>query len=197
VGIGQNNLVLGKHSGRAALKARLKDLGYELDRDNVEKLFQAFKRLADKKKEIFNEDLEALIADEILRIPLRWRLDYLNIVSGTVTVPTATVRLFDCEEMKQEFGSGNGPVDAVYNTIAKITGAKAKLLRFTISAVTGGLDAQGEVTVRLGENGLVVLGKGLDSDILVAAAKAYLNGLNRLEYLKTHGPRISAQESTL
>ena len=87
VGIGQNNLVLGKHSGRAALKARLGDMGYELDRDNVEKLFQAFKRLADKKKEVFNEDLEALIADEILRIPLRWRLDYMNIVSGTVTVP--------------------------------------------------------------------------------------------------------------
>ncbi len=197
VGIGQNSLVLGKHSGRAALKARLKDMSYELDRDNVEKLFQAFKRLADKKKEVFDEDLEALIADEILRIPLRWRLDYLNIVSGTVTVPTATVRIYDCEELKQEFGSGNGPVDAVYNTIAKITGAKAKLLRFTISAVTGGLDAQGEVTVRLGENGLVVLGKGLDSDILVAAAKAYLNGLNRLEYLKTHAPRLSAQERTL
>jgi len=197
VGIGQNNLVLGKHSGRAALKARLKDMGYELDRDNVEKLFQAFKRLADKKKEVFNEDLEALIADEILRIPLRWRLDYMNIVSGTVTVPTATVRLHDCEELKQDFGSGSGPVDAVYNTISKITGAKAKLLRFTISAITGGLDAQGEVTVRLGENGLVVLGKGSDSDILVAAAKAYINGLNRLEYLKTHGPRLSAQESSL
>lgn len=114
-----------------------------------------------------------------------------------MTVPTATVRIFDCEELKQEFGSGSGPVDAVYNTISKITGSKAKLLRFTISAITGGLDAQGEVTVRLGENGLVVLGKSSDSDILVAAAKAYINGLNRLEYLKTHGPRLSAQESSL
>jgi 2-isopropylmalate synthase len=197
VGLGQSSLVLGKHSGRAALKARLEEMGYRLKPESFEKLFEAFKRLADKKKDIFNEDLEAVIADEILRIPLRWRLDYLNIVSGTVTVPTATVRIYDCEELKQEFGSGSGPVDAVYNTIAKITGSKAELLRFTISALTGGLDAQGEVTVRLGEEGHVVLGKGADSDILVAAAKAFLNGLNRLEYLKTHAPLVSSENRTL
>ncbi|MCF8032177.1 MAG: 2-isopropylmalate synthase [Desulfarculaceae bacterium] len=197
VGLSQNSLVLGKHSGRAALGARLKEMGYKLSDASFEKLFEALKRLADKKKDIFNEDLEALIADEILRIPLRWRLDYMNIVSGTVTVPTATVRLYDCEELKQEFGSGSGPVDAVYNTIGKITGSSAELLRFTISAITGGLDAQGEVTVRLGEDGHVVLGKGSDPDILVAAAKAFINGLNRLEYLKTHAPVLKTEERTL
>ncbi len=197
VGLGTNSLVLGKHSGRAALGARLDEMGYKLKDADFQRLFEAFKVLADKKKEIFTEDLEALIADEILRIPLRWRLDYMNIVSGTVTVPTATVRLFDCEEIKQDFGSGAGPVDAVYNTIQKMTGTDAKLLRFTISAITGGMDAQGEVTVRLGEGDRVVLGKGLDPDILVAAAKAYLNGLNRLEYMKTHAPVVAKEERTL
>jgi 2-isopropylmalate synthase len=142
--------------------------------------------LADKKKEVFDEDLEALLADEILRIPLRWQLEYLNVVSGSVTVPTATVKIREGEAVHTDFGSGSGPVDAVYNTIAKITGTKAQLLRFGVASVTGGLDAQGEVTARLQEGPLVVLGKGADPDILVASAKAYLNGLNRLEYLKVH-----------
>jgi 2-isopropylmalate synthase len=186
VGITTSQLVLGKHSGRAGLKARLMEMGYDLENGDFERLFHAFKVLADKKKEVFNEDLEALIADEILRIPSRWRLDYLNIVSGTVTVPTATVRISDAGELKQDFGSGVGPVDAVYNTIAKITGSQARLLHFGIASISGGMDAQGEVTVRLGDQGTEVLGKGSDPDILVAAAKAYLNGLNRLEFMKTH-----------
>ncbi len=190
VGLGQSNLVLGKHSGRAGLKARLADMGYELSPEDFERLFQAFKVLADKKKEVFDEDLEALIADEILRIPLRWKLEYLNIVSGTVTVPTATVRIREGDKLHTGFGSGNGPVDAVYNTISQITGSKAKLLRFGIASVTGGVDAQGEVTARLQEGEHIVLGKGADADILVASAKAYLNGLNRLEYLKKHAPRL-------
>jgi 2-isopropylmalate synthase len=184
VGLGQSSLVLGKHSGRAGLKKRLQEMGYDLSPGDFDRLFAAFKVLADKKKEVFNEDLEALVADEILRIPHRWRLEYVNVVSGTVTVPTATVRIDDGYEVKQDFGSGVGPVDAVYNTIRKITGTDAKLLRFAISSVTGGLDAQGEVTVRLEENGHVVLGKGNDPDIMVASAKAYLHGLNRLDYLK-------------
>lgn len=117
-----------------------------------------------------------MIADEILRIPSRWRLEYLNIVSGTVTVPTAMVKISDNSQMQQDFGSGVGPVDAVYNTIAKITGSSAKLLRFGIASITGGLDAQGEVTVRLGEDRLEVLGKGSDSDILAAAQPAHQAG---------------------
>ncbi|MFC1834843.1 2-isopropylmalate synthase [Thermodesulfobacteriota bacterium] len=184
VGVSKSSLVLGKHSGRAGLKNRLEDMGYEIDGTDLDRLFDAFKVLADKKKEVFNEDLEALIADEILRIPIRWRLDYLNVVSGTVTVPTATVHLDDGYDVQQNFGSGVGPVDAVYNTIKKITGTDPKLLKFNIAAVTGGLDAQGEVTVLLEEDGHVVLGKGSDPDILVASAKAFLNGLNRLDYMK-------------
>jgi 2-isopropylmalate synthase len=189
IGLGQSALVLGKHSGRAGFKNVLQDLGYRLDDADFERLFKAFKVLADKKKEVFREDLEALIADEILRIPHRWRLKYLNIVSGTVTVPTATVIIDDGYEDRQEFGSGVGPVDAVYNTIKKLTGTNAQLLRFSIASVTGGLDAMGEVTVRLEENGYTVLGKASDPDILVASAKAYLNGLNRLDFVKTQQAR--------
>ncbi len=184
VGVSQSSLVLGKHSGRAGLKKRLEEMGYRLGEQDFERLFKAFKVLADKKKEVFNEDLEALIADEVLRIPHRWRLEYLNVSSGTVTVPTATVRIDDGYEVHQDFGSGVGPVDAVYNAIKKITKTQARLRRFAIASITGGLDAQGEVTVRLEEEGRVVLGKGADPDILVAAAKAYINGLNRLDYLK-------------
>ncbi len=185
VGVTTNNLVLGKHSGRAGLKKRLEQMGHNFSERDFERLFAAFKRLADKKKEVVTEDLEALIADEILRIPLRWKLEYVNVVSGTVTVPTATVRIDDGYEVHQDYGSGVGPVDAVYNAIRKITGTEAKLLRFTIASITGGLDAIGEVTVRLEENDSVVLGKGSDPDILVAAAKAYVNGINRLDYIKS------------
>jgi 2-isopropylmalate synthase len=195
VGIAKSSLVLGKHSGRAGLKRRLEEMGYQLDDPDLDRLFAAFKTLADKKKEVFNEDLEALVADEILRIPLRWRLDYLNVVSGTVTVPTATVRIDDGYEVRQDFGSGVGPVDAVYNTIKKITGTNPKLLRFSIASITGGMDALGEVTVRLEEDGHVVLGMAGDSDIMVAAARAFLNGLNRLDYMKKQKDRFLSTEA--
>lgn len=196
VGISQSSLNLGKHSGRAGLKQRLHEMGYELNGKDLDRLFAAFKVLADKKKEVFNEDLEALVADEILRIPVRWRLDYLNVGSGTVTVPTATVRIDDGYEIRQDFGSGVGPVDAVYNTIKKITGTDPNLVKFAIESVTGGLDAQGEVTVRLEENGHTVIGKGSDPDILVASAKAFLNGLNRLDFVKTQRQRATTPEDS-
>ena len=184
IGLGRASLILGKHSGRAALQARLKEMGQELAEKDFQRFFEAFKSLADKKKDIYNEDLEALIAEEILRLPVRWGLEYLNVVSGTMAVPTATVRITEGDKVYQEFGSGVGPVDAVYNTIAKITSSRAELLHFGIASVTGGLDAVGEVTVRLKEGENVVLGTGSDPDIMVAAAKAFINGLNRLEYLK-------------
>jgi len=196
VGISHSALILGKHSGRAGLKQRLHEMGYELDGRDLDRLFAAFKVLADKKKEVFNEDLEALVADEILRIPVRWRLDYLNVGSGTVTVPTATVRIDDGYEIKQDFGSGVGPVDAVYNTIKKITGTDPNLRKFAIESVTGGLDAQGEVTVHLEENGYTVIGKGSDPDIMVASAKAFLNGLNRLDFVKSQRQRATTPEDS-
>lgn len=193
VGAGRGALVLGKHSGRAGFKAKLEEMGHFLSEEDIDRLFSAFKALADKKKEIFAEDLEVLIADEIIQMPERWRLDYLNVNSGTVTVPTATVRLWEGDELRQGFGSGVGPVDALYNTIAQMTGSKASLLDFAMSSVSGGMDAQAEVMVRLSEENYLVAGKGADQDIMVASAKAYLNALNHLDHIKTLPRRIPAQ----
>ena len=184
VGLESNRLVLGKHSGRHAFRNRLLELGYDLSDGEINHLFKKFKELADKRKEVFDEDLEALVVEEILRIPDVFELDYLNVISGTVAVPTATVKLRVEDKKAQSAGFGVGPIDATFNTISKMTGTQSKLIRFSVNSISSGMDAQGEVTVRLQENGLVALGKGADADIITASAKAYINGLNRLEYLK-------------
>jgi 2-isopropylmalate synthase len=187
VGLDQNVLVLGKHSGRHAFQERLKELGYVLNPEDLKKVFERFKELADKKKEVVNEDIEALIADEILMIPDTYKLVYLSVISGNMAVPTATVQIEVNGEIIQKAGFGVGPIDATFNTINKIirTCTKVcKLLSFSVNAITGGMDAQGQVNVRIEQDGKVVLGKGSDSDIITASAKAYLNALNRLEYLR-------------
>lgn len=186
IGLAQSTLVMGKHSGRHAFKARLKELGYELSDENLNKAFERFKMLADQKKEVFDEDIEAIVADEVLRIeiPDRFKLDRLNVVSGTESTPTATLEMhIDGRQVKEE-GVGDGPVDAAYKIIAKMTKTKSKLLRYSVNAITGGTDAQGEVTVRLQEGNHIVLGQGAHTDIIVASAKAYINALNKLEYKK-------------
>ena len=184
VGISQSTLVLGKHSGRHAFRERIKTLGYELNEGHLNQAFQRFKEVADKKKQVFDEDLEAIIADEILRIPDLYKLVNLNVVSGSVIVPTATVQIEIAGKLYQEAGFGDGPVDAAYKTIAKITKTKSRLLKFSVNAITGGTDAQGEVMVILEEGGIRVTGQGAHTDIILAAAKAYVNGLNKLEYQK-------------
>jgi len=196
VGLSSNKLVMGKHSGRHAFRKKLEQLGYEFKEEEFNRLFKKFKELADKRKELLDEDIEALIGEEVLRSNEEYQLVYLNVVSGTVAVPTATVKLKVKGEEKQGAGFGVGPIDAAFNTISKLVGSKAKLLRFTVNAITGGMDAQGEVTVRLQENGLVALGKGADPDIITASAKAYVNGLNRLEYLKRN-PAFLAKDTVV
>jgi 2-isopropylmalate synthase len=185
VGIKKTDLVLGKHSGRHAFREKLKGMGYELDGAIVDQLFNRFKEVADKKKEVFDEDIEAIVADELVRVPQKYRLVYLNVSSGNTVRPTATVAIeIGSDTQMTKAGFGAGPVDATFNTLAEMTGTRSKLLHFGISSLTGGTDAQGEVTVRLAENGLVALGQGSDPDIIVASAKAYINGLNRLESMK-------------
>lgn len=186
VGLSASKLVLGKHSGRHALRSRLKELGYDLSDEELKLVFKNFKTLADKKKHIVDEDLEVIVTEGILRTADTFRLEYLHVTCGTTVYPTASVKLTINERPVQGAGYGNGPIDAAFNSIAKLTGTESELLRFSVSALTGGTDAQGEVTVRLSENGLVALGRGADPDIITASAKAYINGLNRLEYLKTH-----------
>ena len=196
IGLTRSRLVLGKHSGRHAFRQKLGELGYDLTKKELDGLFEKFKELADKRKEIVDEDIEVLVAEEIFRVPDTYELDYLNVVSGTVAVPTATVKLKIRGKEAQNAGFGVGPVDAAFNTIAKMTGTRSRLLRFSVNSVSGGMDAQGEVTVRLQENDLIALGKGADPDIITASAKAYINGLNRLEYLKKN-PSLSPEERTL
>jgi len=184
IGLETNRIVMGKHSGRHAFRDRLRGLGYDLSEGDIDHLFKRFKELADKRKEIVDEDLEVLVTEEILRVPDTYRLKYLNVISGTATVPTATLQLEIEGKVKQDAGFGIGPIDATFNTISKMTGTESKLLHFSIDSLTGGTDAQGSVTVRLEEGGAQTLGKGNDPDIIVASAKAFINGLNRLEHLR-------------
>ncbi|MEE9591486.1 MAG: 2-isopropylmalate synthase [Thermodesulfobacteriota bacterium] len=186
IGLSQSTLVLGKHSGRHAFRERLKELGYDLKDDSLNKAFERFKVLADQKKEVFDEDIEAIVADEVLRIELqeKYRLINLKVCSGTEVVPTSELEIMVGEKCIKEKGQGDGPVDAVYKTIAAITKTKSILMKYSVNAITGGTDAQGEVTVRLREGDHIVLGQGAHTDIIVASAKAYINALNKLEYKK-------------
>jgi 2-isopropylmalate synthase len=193
IGLSTNKLVLGKHSGRHALRSHLKELGYDLSDEELNVVFRQFKDLADKKKHVMDEDLEAIVTEGILRTSEIFKLKYLHVSSGTTVMPMASVKMSINGRSVKNAGYGNGPIDAAYNTIAKLTGTESELLRFSISALTGGTDAQGEVTVRLRENGLIALGRGSDADIITASAKAYVNGLNRLEYLKKNPNRTDEE----
>ena len=184
IGLTKGNLVLGKHSGRHALKDRIEIMGYSLTDEELNRVFARFKTLADLRKEIFDEDVEAIIMDEIIRIPEVFELVSLGVMSGSMKLPTAAVRLKIDGEQKEGAAIGVGPIDATYRAIAKLTGTNSKLLFFSVSSITGGTDAQGDVLVRVEDEGRVVIGYGLDPDIITAAGKAYLNALNRLVYLQ-------------
>ncbi len=183
VGLTESKLVLGKHSGRHAFEERLKSLGYSLGKAELEKAFVRFKETADKKKEIFDEDLEAIVADEVYAIPVKYELCYMNVMTSLEGIPTATIRLKSDGGDIVDAGIGVGSVDAVYKTIDKMVDATYKLLDFTVKSVTGGTDALGEVTVKLeGQNGELYTGRGASLDIVEAAAKAYINAVNKLVY---------------
>ncbi len=184
IGLTKGGLVLGKLSGRHALKDRINTLGYSLTDDEIERVFGRFKDLAAKKKEVFDEDVEALLMDEVFRIPDTYRLLSLSVMSGCGVTPTSAVNLEISGREVSKAAIGVGPIDATFKAIAKMVGTTSKLLNFSVSSITGGTDAQGEVSVHLQQGDKVVVGQGSDPDIITASAKAYLNGLNRLEYLK-------------
>ena len=193
VGISGTHLVLGKHSGRHAISEHLKKMGYKLNADEIKRVFVRFKELADVKKEIFDEDLESIVYEELYRIDEKYKLVYLNVVSGNVAIPTATMQMEVDKEIIQDAGFGVGPVDATFAAIRKITKTNYHLLKYAVNAVTGGTDAQGETTVQLQYNGKSVVGRGADPDVIVASAKAYINALNRLEYLKTDVKKVKVE----
>lgn len=191
VGVPANKLVLGKHSGRHAFRNRLEELGFDLDTDNLNKAFKRFKQLADQKKEIYDEDLEAIVADEIVRIPTKFELLAVNVASGTNMKPSATVALRVQGSEVRAFAHGDGPVDAALNAIKQLTGSTATMHEYVVAAISGGTDAQGVVTVRIEEHGITTSGKGSDTDIVVASAKAYLHALNKLAFRKHDIPTIA------
>jgi 2-isopropylmalate synthase len=182
VGWNANKLVLGKLSGRNAFKTRLAELGIDLpDDDAMNTAFARFKELADKKGEVFDEDLHALVSEEgIVPAHEHYKLAALKVTSETGTQPHARVMMSIADAEVVAETVGDGPVDAVFKAIERMAGARAKLLLYSVNAITGGTDAQGEVTVRLEQEGRIVNGLGSDTDIIVASAKAYINALNRL-----------------
>ena len=181
VGVEDTQIVLTSRSGRHALRHRLEALGYKLSQEDVDKAYQRFLNVADKKKEVYNEDLIAIVDDEIRDIPEKYQLAYIHTISGTTTVPSATVRLtVDGKEEVQESAWGDGPVDAAYQAIGKATGTSAEVKEYAIRAVTSGSQAMGEVTVRVSDGKIDTSGRGASTDIIEASVKAYLDALNRL-----------------
>ncbi|HRQ04713.1 MAG TPA: 2-isopropylmalate synthase [Nitrosomonas halophila] len=181
VGWGANKLLLGKHSGRNAFRSRLKELGIELDsEERLNAMFMRFKDLADKKHEIFDEDLHALVSDEVQVPEEHYRLLSLVAHSETGEVPFARVVIAEGSTELQAESEGSGPVDATFRAIEKILDSKAELQLFSVNNITSGTDAQGEVTVRLQKAGRIVNGHGADTDIVAASAKAYLSACNKL-----------------
>jgi 2-isopropylmalate synthase len=184
VGIPKSSLVLGKHSGRHAFRERIIEMGYSLEDKELNLAFKRFKALSDIKKDIYNEDIEMIIMDEIYKIPEKYKLVYLNVTCGKSTIPTATVKVDIDGTIYQDVDVGDGPVDATYKIIKRLIKTNSKLLKFSINSITRDMDAQGEVFVKLEEKGYTVIGKGADTDIIVASAKAYINALNKLDYMK-------------
>ncbi len=180
VGLTKSSLVMGKHSGRHAFRAKLKELGFEVGDNALEDAFRRFKDLADKKKEIFDEDIIALVDDEVIRANDRIKVVSLKVVCGTEGPQTAELALEIDGEVRSTKARGDGPVDATFIAIKRLFPHEAKLALFQVHAVTRGTDAQAEVTVRLEEDGRIVNGQGADTDTLVASARAYVNALNKL-----------------
>jgi 2-isopropylmalate synthase len=196
IGIPGNRLVMGKHSGRHAFDERLKYLGFNLSKEDMNRAFVRFKELADKKKNVYDEDIESIVGEEILRVPGqpdRFELLYLNVNSSSDGIPSATIKLRVSGEEKTEHASGDGAVDACYKVITKITGSQSQLVRYTVNAITGGTDAQGEVSCIIEDSGIRVSGQGAHTDIIMASALAYINALNKLEGRKHYRQAVERE----
>ena len=181
IGLTDNQIVLGKLSGRNAFQSRLKELGYTLSEDDMNKAFVKFKEMADKKKEITDWDLESIVNDEIQQPPELFRLELVQVSCGSGSKPTATVTLITpTGEELTDAAIGTGPVDAVYRAINRVVNVPNDLIEFSVQSVTAGIDALGEVTIRLRHEGRVYSGHAANTDIIVASAQAYINALNRL-----------------
>ena len=197
IGVPESKLVLGKHSGHHALKQRVADLGYHVDTDTLNKVYDEFKALADKKKDVYDEDIEAILDQQLETERSLWELTRLQVTSGTGVVATATVALKDATGTERmDAATGDGPIDAVYSAIQRITGVSVTLEDYTTRAVTGGKEAQGEARVHVRHHERTVRGRGLSTDVIEAAAKAYLSAINRIRTQETRQVRATTMEDT-
>jgi 2-isopropylmalate synthase len=190
VGIKKSTMPLGKLSGRHAFKNKLREMGFYLNDEELNRVFTRFKSLADRKKTVFDEDLISLVETEVIykSVPEHFKLAELVVLAGTMARPSANVKMEVGGHLVGPYSVlGDGPIDATYKAITHLAGSKCLLLKFAVSSITGGTDAQGEVTVRLEEDGRVVTGQGVDPDVVTASARAFINGLNRLHFLKETG----------
>ncbi|HEY4392203.1 MAG TPA: 2-isopropylmalate synthase, partial [Paenibacillus sp.] len=186
IGLKESKLVLGKHSGRHAFRERLIELGYKLDDEQLNEAFAKFKVLADKKKDVTDQDLHALLQEKLVDTPEAYQLQAIHVSYGNESTPTAKVRILtaDGKTLEQE-SEGNGSVDAIYNAIDQATGELVTLSDYSIKSISYGKDAQGEVHVVMMQEELTVQGRGVSTDILEASARAYVDALNRLIEKKT------------
>jgi len=185
VGLAKNELVMGKHSGRAAMRDRVSHLGYTLSDEKLDEVFVAFKKLADKKKEVFDEDIEALVDDQLEKTASLWELVSLQVAAGSTTLPTATIALRDSSGVVIADASvGDGPVDAIYSAISRLTGVRLMRLDYRLRSISRGKEAQGEVTIEASHNDVKLIGRGVSTDILEASAAAYLSAIHRLRVIE-------------
>ncbi len=193
VGVNKTKIVLGRHSGRHGLKVRLNELGYHVTESEIKKVYEAFLELADKKKEVFDDDLRVLMGDEIFKEEELYELEYMHVNAGTNTIPTATVRIKTKENALQESSTGDGPVDAVFNAIERALGIKPTVESYNVRSVTSGRQALGEsiIRIRSGENSFT--GRGTSTDIIEASAKAFLQAIN--QYLIFTNTKIELTEN--
>jgi 2-isopropylmalate synthase len=195
VGSPKSRVVLTARTGRHGLKHRLEELGYRLSRTELEKTYKRFLEIADKKHEVFDEDIAAIISDETRAVEQIYKLEYMHVISGTGTLPSASVKIKIKDQVKQAAACGDGPVDAAYEAIRQATGLSPKLENYSIRAVTGGKEALGEATVSISDSGRTFIGRGISTDIIEASAKAYVNAINRMVATKQNPqpPELKAE----
>jgi 2-isopropylmalate synthase len=188
IGLGGSRMVLGRHTGRHGFVQRCKQLGFALSKQEIERAYQRFLEIADKKKEVFDEDIDAIINEEIHVVERSFELNYMQVCSGTGSLPTASVKISKNGQISQAAACGDGPVDAAYEAIREATGLSPKLENYSIRALTGGKEAMGEATVRISNTGKIYTGRGISTDIIEASAKAYVDALNRMVAVQTKEP---------
>lgn len=195
VGVPKTKIVLGRHSGRHGLKVRLQELGYSIEENELNKIYDSFTKLADKKKEVYDDDLRILMGDEVFKTDTHYRLEYLQVTAGTGGIPTATVKVISNGDVFADSATGDGPVDALFNAIDRALKVESIIESYSVRSVTSGRQALGEVQVRIRSDEHSFTGRGVSTDIIEASAKAYLNAINQHEIFKKELEDLQTKES--